>query len=106
MYQDILLALDTKKQPPVPSMRAAFTQRVVESFDEHKAEALLQQFKRNDTWQCPTLVALHTLWADGTQYSTEDLHWADRLIAKETALISRMQKDGIGFFFGTDTPAP
>jgi imidazolonepropionase-like amidohydrolase len=105
MYQDILLALDTKKQPPVPSMRAAFTQRVVESFDEHKAEALLQQFKRNDTWQCPTLVALHTLWADGTQYSTEDLHWADRLIAKETTLIPMMQKDGIGLLAGTDMPA-
>jgi imidazolonepropionase-like amidohydrolase len=105
MYQDILSALDAKKQPPVPSMRAAFTRRVVESFDEHKAEALLQQFKKNDTWQCPTLVVLHTLWADGTQYSTEDLHWADKLIAKETALISRMQKDGIGLFAGTDMPA-
>jgi imidazolonepropionase-like amidohydrolase len=105
MYQDILLALDTKKQPPVPSMRAAFTQRVVESFDEHKAEALLQQFKRNDTWQCPTLVVLHALWADGTQYSTEDLHWADQLIAKETTLISMMQKDGIGLLAGTDMPA-
>src|SRR5271154_1303083 len=30
MYQDILTALDAKKPPPVPSMRAAFTQRVVE----------------------------------------------------------------------------
>jgi imidazolonepropionase-like amidohydrolase len=105
MYQDILLALDTKKQPPVPSMKAAFTQRVVESFDEHKAEALLQQFKRNDTWQCPTLVVLHTLWDDGTQYSTEDLHWADQLIAKETTLIPMMQKDGIGLLAGTDMPA-
>jgi hypothetical protein len=56
-------------------MRAPFTQRVVESFDEHKTEALLRRFKRNDTWQCPTLVVLHTLWADGgIQYSTEDLH--------------------------------
>ena len=70
-----------------------------------RSEALLQQFKRNDTWQCPTLVVLHTLWADGTQYSTEDLHWADKLIVKETTLIPRMQKDGIGLLAGTDMPA-
>jgi imidazolonepropionase-like amidohydrolase len=106
MYQDILSALDAKKPPPVPSMRAPFTQRVVESFDEHKTEAILQRFKRNDTWQCPTLVVLHTLWADGeTQYSAEDLHWADRLIAKETMLIPMMQKEGIGLLAGTDLPA-
>lgn len=105
MYQDILSALDAKKQPPAPSMRASFTQRIVESFDEHKAEALLERFKRNDTWQCPTLVVLHTLWEDGTPYSTEDILWADRLIAKETTLIPMMQKDGIGLLAGTDMSA-
>jgi imidazolonepropionase-like amidohydrolase len=105
MYRDILAALNAKKQPPVPSMRAAFTRRVVESFDEHKAEALLKRFQRNDTWQCPTLVVLHTLWEDGTQYSAEDMRWADRLIAKETTLIPMMQKDGIGLLAGTDMPA-
>lgn len=105
MYQDILSALNDKKVPPVPSMRAAFTQRIVESFDEPKAEALLQRFKKNDTWQCPTLVVLHTLWENGPQYSAEDLRWADRLIAKETMLIPMMQRDGIGLLAGTDMAA-
>jgi len=106
MYQDILTALDAKKPPPVPSMRAAFTQRVVESYDEHKAEALIGRFKRNATWQCPTLIVLHTLWTDGEiQYSPEDLHWADQLIAKETLLIPMMQREGVGLLAGTDLPA-
>jgi imidazolonepropionase-like amidohydrolase len=38
-------------------------------------------------------------------YSVEDLQWADRLVAKETALIPIMQKEGIGLLAGTDMSA-
>jgi len=44
---------------------SAFTQAVVESYDPQKAASLIRRFRKNGTWQCPTLVVLHTLWADG-----------------------------------------
>ena len=106
MYKDILSALDNNSPPPSTNMRAAFTQKLVESYDENKASALLARFKKNGTWQCPTLVVLHTLWSDGQmQYSPEDRQWADRLLAKETAFIPMMQRIGIGLLAGTDLPA-
>jgi len=102
MYKDILSALDNNSPPPSTNMRAAFTQKLVESYDENKASALLARFKKNGTWQCPTLVVLHTLWSDGQmQYSPEDRQWADRLLAKETAFIPMMQRIGIGLLAGT-----
>jgi imidazolonepropionase-like amidohydrolase len=105
MYSEILAALDQHKPPSPTNMRSAFTQRLVESYDPDRAAALMTRFKHNDTWQCPTLVALHTLWADGeTTYSPEDLRWADRLLARESAFIPMMQKYGIGLLAGTDLP--
>ncbi len=104
MYYDILTALDPKEPPPYPNMRSAFTRAVAEGYDAQKALALISRFKRNDTWQCPTLVVLHTLWTDETQYSTEDLRWAERLIAEETGLVAMMQRTGVGLLAGTDLP--
>ena len=104
MYDDILSALNRHSQPPLTNMQAAFTKRLVESYDENKASALMSRFKKNDTWQCPTLVVLRTLWAGNVQYSPEDLLWADRLITKNAAFIPLMQKSGIGLLAGTDLP--
>jgi imidazolonepropionase-like amidohydrolase len=104
MYDDILSALNRHSPPPLTNMQAAFTKRLVESYDENKASALISRFKKNDTWQCPTLVVLRTLWAGDAQYSPEDLLWADRLITKNAAFIPLMQKSGIGLLAGTDLP--
>jgi imidazolonepropionase-like amidohydrolase len=106
MYRDILPALERKEPPPSQNMRAAFTRAIVESYDSQRAAALVERFRKNDTWQCPTLVVLPTLWADGeTQYTPEDLSWAERLIQKDTELISMMNKAGVGLLAGTDLPA-
>jgi hypothetical protein len=43
MYKDILSALDNNSPPPSTNMRAAFTQKLVESYDENKASALLPE---------------------------------------------------------------
>lgn len=69
MYRDILAALERKEPPPSPNMRAAFTRAIVESYDSQRAAALVERFRKNDAWQCPTLVVLHTLWADGQTLS-------------------------------------
>jgi imidazolonepropionase-like amidohydrolase len=105
MYQAILAALKHKEPPPLENMRARFTESVVDSYDDQKAAKLLSQFKKNNTWQCPTLVVLHTLWDDrDAQYTPDDLRWADRLLARETGLIAMMQKAGVGLLAGTDLP--
>ena len=105
MYHDILTVLDHKESPPSPNMRSAFTQALVETYDGQKAAALISRFKRNGTWQCPTLVVLHTLWADGEMhYSPEDLRWAEQLITTEAGLVAMMQRAGVGLLAGTDLP--
>jgi imidazolonepropionase-like amidohydrolase len=105
IYQDILTALAHKEPPPTSNMRAAFTRTVVESYDSQKAAALIRRFRKNGTWQCPTLVVLRTLWADtAAQYTSEDLRWADRLLAKNAELILMMQRAGVGLLAGTDLP--
>jgi len=105
MYRDILAALERKQAPPLSNMRSAFTKAIVESYSSQKAKALINRFRKNDTWQCPTLVVLHTLWADKeAKYTSEDLFWADRLLRKEAEVVMMMQKAGIGLLAGTDLP--
>ncbi len=105
MYQDILTAL-ANKQPPAPTnMRAAFTRSIVESYDPQKAAALIAIFRKNYTWQCPTLVVLPKLWDDGeTQYTPEDLIWSTHLLALNSKMVLMMQNAGVGLLAGTDMP--
>jgi hypothetical protein len=103
IYQDILTALGNKQLPPTSNMRSEFTRAIVESYDPRKSAALIRRFQKNSTWQCPTLVTLRTLWADSTaQYTSEDLRWADRLLAKNAEIIIMMKRAGVRFLAGTD----
>ena len=104
MYKEILTALENKQVPTTSNMRSEFTREVVESYDPKKATALIRRFQKNGTWQCPTLVALHTLWADReAQYTSEDLRSADRLLARNAEIIA-MQRGGVRLLAGTDLP--
>ena len=103
MYRDALTALEHKEEPSNSNMRAAFTRAIVESYDPRKAAALIARFKKSDTWQCPTLVVLRTLWSGG-EYTPEDLSWAGRLRAKNEDLVLMMQEAGVGLLAGTDLP--
>jgi hypothetical protein len=105
MYRDILTALENKQMPPTSNMRSEFTRAVVESYDPKKAAALIHRFQKNSTWQCPTLVVLHTLWADSAaQYTSEDLRWVDRLVAKNAEIVIMMKRSGVRLLAGTDLP--
>jgi hypothetical protein len=105
IYRDILTALGNNETPPTTNMRAEFARAIVESYDPQKAAALIRRFQRNGTWQCPTLVVLHTLWADSTaRYTSEDLHWADRLLARDAEIVDMMQRAGVRLLAGTDLP--
>jgi hypothetical protein len=103
MYYDMLASLESKQQPPTTNMRAPFTRTIVETFDAHKAAALIAAFRTNHVWQCPTLVVLSTLWSDpDMEYTPEDLNWAHRLAAKNVELVLAMQNAGVGLLAGTD----
>lgn len=113
MSQDVLADLELKEPPPYPNMRSQFTRKLLESYDDRKATALIARFQKNNTWECPTLVALHTQWTFSApmiarwpemRYTSEDLAWADRIIAKEAELVAKMQKAGVGLLAGTDLP--
>jgi imidazolonepropionase-like amidohydrolase len=105
MYQDILAALANKRPPSPTNMRAVFTRSIVESYDPQKAAALIAIFRKNYTWQCPTLVVLPKLWDDGeTQYTPEDLIWSTRLLALNSKMVLMMQNAGVGLLAGTDMP--
>jgi len=60
IYQDILSALGRKEPPPTSNMRSAFTRVIVESYDPQKAGALIRRFRKNHTWQCPTLAGVYS----------------------------------------------
>jgi hypothetical protein len=105
MYGDILASLDRKEPPPVTNMRSEFTRKIVESFDSQKAAVLIHRFKKNNTWQCPTLVVLQTLWQGAEpQYTPDDLIWGERLLKKDAELVEMMQGAGVGLLAGTDLP--
>ncbi len=105
IYQDTLTALGKNERPPTTNMRAEFMRTIVEGYDPRKAMALIRRFQRNGTWQCPTLVVLHTLWADSAaKYTSEDLLWADRLLAKNAEIVNMMQRTGLRLLAGTDLP--
>jgi len=105
IYLDTLIALGNNEMPPTTNMRAELTRTIVESYDRQKAAALIRRFQRNGTWQCPTLVVLHTLWADSAaKYTSEDLRWADRLLARNAEIVNLMQRAGMRLLAGTDLP--
>ncbi len=86
-------------------MRAAFTQKVVNTYSAKRGAALVAHFKKNGTWQCPTLVALNTLWDDDdAHYTPEDLLWARSILQKDRDLIRMMQGTGLGILAGADLP--
>jgi hypothetical protein len=108
---------------------------LMETCDEKKAQALFARFKRNHTWQCPTLTVLDILshMDDGNLTNDYRLRYMDAEMLKywdtrahpgftktppETwavihrtdrfrrDLVAKMHRAGVDFLAGTDTPGP
>jgi imidazolonepropionase-like amidohydrolase len=108
---------------------------VLETYDERKAQALFTRFKRNHTWQCPTLTVLDNIshLKDGSltndfrlKYMDEETlifwnptndfrfqntspelwHLLQRARQKREEVVGKMQRAGVGLLAGTDTPNP
>jgi len=119
-----------------PEQRDDFvTQAELEAYDDAKARALFARFKRNHTWQCPTLVVLHNIaylndksvtedsriqylpsYATGTWNPKNDFrfqnlpanYWtnAQKRYRKNLEIVGKMRKAGVEFLAGTDTMNP
>ena len=109
--------------------------RFLETFDDAKAAALIAVFKKNRTWQAPTLVwerggnlldqrdlqhdprarYVPVSWKNGAwrrftedilkDQANDDLQTRQRFVAKEIEVVRDMHRAGIPFLAGTDTAA-
>lgn len=100
-------------------------------YNETKADELFARFKKNGTWQCPTLTALRVFYrADPSvmndarlkyvspwlqmmmhpkndprykDWTALELEWAREIYQLDTALIRKMRDAGVEFLTGTDS---
>lgn len=115
--------------------RTQRTDALIQSFDEGKARELFQTFKKNGTWQCPTMVVLNAManlddpkfrddprkaylspfvtatWDPTKDFrlkalKPEDFAAMRKRFVKEQELVGAMAKAGVLFLAGTDTPNP
>ena len=109
--------------------------RFLATYDPARAAALAAMLAKNQTWQCPTLVwerggnlidasdfskdervkYVPVSWKNKTWkrfteeitqgYGTDDLAIRKRFVEKELEVVGMLQKAGVPFLAGTDTPA-
>ena len=110
IVRDALRALDEKREPDDSEIfRAGFTAPLLDSYDETKAKALFSAFKKNGTWQVPTLVALPLREAVSSgggraNLNAEDVRVGRLLVRKQFELVAAMQRAGVKILAGTDLP--
>ena len=105
----------------------------LDSFDEKKAAALFARFARNGTWMSPTLTVLRAVafsgdadfrndprmkyipdflnkqWDDAygwKEHTPEFNSQAKRVFQKQLEIVGMMNRAGVRFIAGTDTPSP
>lgn len=86
-------------------LRAALVRQILESYSEAKAAALFERFRRNGTWQVPTLKAIRGLW-DRADVSVEDRTFGENMKQKELDVVAAMWHAGVKIMAGTDGPLP
>jgi len=91
------------EDPDPGELRVAFTREILESYSERKAAALFQRFRKNETWQVPTLVAMRGLW-DRKDLSAEDRKYGEEIQQKQLQVVAAMWRAGVMIMAGTDGP--
>lgn len=114
---------------------SALNVKAVQSYDTGKSAALFARFKKNGTWQCPTLTVLRvTAFLDDPGFtndprlkymypylraywnpkndfrfkgrSAKDIENSKKLYARDLEVTRAMHNAGVEFLAGTDTPNP
>jgi Amidohydrolase family len=126
---------ELRTNPVQGQTQMELTREVIKSYDPDKARSLFRRFRKNGTWQCPTLAVLHAIahlddpafrndprlaylprnvtadWNPTNDFRfktwTHDDWDACRLrFAKQCELVGMMAGSGVGILAGTDTPNP
>lgn len=107
IVRNVMKALNEGREPDDSGIfRASLTKTLFESFNDRKAAALLSMFRRNRTWQVPTLAAqpLRAAINERNDLSEDDIRYGRKLLQKQFDLVKAMQHAGVRIMAGTDLP--
>jgi Amidohydrolase family len=134
-YEEAFSNLPQGQRLPDPARTRPLTRMMLESFSPEKAAALFARFKRNHTWQCPTLTVLRSgafindpnfrndprlkytpaqlraAWDPSSDFrfkerTAEDFDLSRLVYKKEIELVGLMHRAGVEFLAGTDVENP
>ena len=98
-------ALAGGPSPDEKLYRSEFLTRLVKDYDRRKAAALFDAFKKNGTWQVPTLGALRSVWDERrAQLNPDDAAATDSAAKKTVEMLGDMRKAGVKVLAGSDLP--
>jgi hypothetical protein len=106
-YDDLLIAVKEKRPADEPQFRADFDERLLNTFDESKAQRLYRLYAQSGVAQTPTLYVLNTLWQsnkDGHKLNDEDMEAGKEIFAKDLEVVGEMKRAGVTILAGTDGP--
>jgi imidazolonepropionase-like amidohydrolase len=106
-YEDMLTAIKEKRPPNEPQFRADFDERLLNTFDESKAQRLYRLYAKKGIAQTPTLYVLKTLWPtnkDSHMLNDSDLESGKRIFAKDLEVVGELKRAGVPILAGTDGP--
>ncbi len=108
-YDDLLAALNEKRPLNESQFRADFDEKLLNTFDESKAQRLYSLYAKNGVVQIPTLYVLNTLWQaakDNDNLNDRDMESGKKIFAKDLQVVGEMKRAGVPILAGTDGAYP
>ena len=134
-FVDAYLHPPSGQRLPGPARTRPLNRLMLETFSPEKAATLFARFKRNHTWQCPTLTVLRSgaflndpnfrkdprlkylptelikAWDPANDYrfrdrTADDFEVSRLVFQKHTELVGMMYRSGVDFLAGTDVGNP
>lgn len=105
VYDEILKGLKEKQQVKERQFTADFDKRLLDTFDESKAQRLFRLYAENGVAQTPTLHVLKTLWETNKKsekLNDRDMEFGRKIFAKDLEIVSEMKRAGVPILAGTD----
>ncbi|HXX22606.1 MAG TPA: amidohydrolase family protein [Terriglobia bacterium] len=105
IYDDLLTSVNESRPPNEPQFRADFVAKLLDTFDESRAQQLFRLYAKDGVAQTPTLFVLKTLWEtnkESQQLSDRDMQFGARIFAKDLEVVGEMKRVGVPILAGTD----
>jgi imidazolonepropionase-like amidohydrolase len=105
VYDEILKGLKEKQQVKEQQFTADFDKRLLDTFDESKAQRLFRLYAENGVAQTPTLRVLKTLWEtnkESEKLNDRDMEFGRKIFAKDLEIVGEMKRAGVPILAGTD----